>query len=65
MENWFEAYYTFEEYDVVIIIDDPNDEAVMSLMLKVRVSWKCENQNIECICCRGSNEDYQRTCITN
>jgi uncharacterized protein with GYD domain len=35
MENWFEAYYTFEEYDVVIIIDDPNDEAVMSLMLKV------------------------------
>jgi uncharacterized protein with GYD domain len=29
------GYYTFGEYDVVIIIDAPNDEAVMSLMLKV------------------------------
>lgn len=29
------GYYTFGEYDVVIIIDSPNDETVMSLMLKV------------------------------
>ena len=29
------GYYTFGEYDVVIIIDAPNDEIVMSLMLKV------------------------------
>jgi uncharacterized protein with GYD domain len=32
----FEAVdYTFGEYDVVIIIDVPNDEVAMSLMLKV------------------------------
>ena len=29
------GYYTFGEYDVVIILEAPNDEAVMSLMLKV------------------------------
>lgn len=29
------GYYTFGEYDVVLIIEAPNDEAVMSLMLKV------------------------------
>jgi uncharacterized protein with GYD domain len=29
------GYYTFGEYDVVIIIEAPNDEAVMTLMLKV------------------------------
>ena len=29
------GYYTFGEYDVVIIMEAPNDEAVMSLMLKV------------------------------
>jgi len=29
------GYYTFGEYDVVIIIEAPNDEAVMYLMLKV------------------------------
>jgi uncharacterized protein with GYD domain len=29
------GYYTFGEYDVVIIIDVPNDEKVMSLMLKI------------------------------
>ena len=29
------GYYTFGEYDVVIIIEAPNDETVMSLMLKV------------------------------
>ena len=29
------GYYTFGEYDVIIIIEAPNDEAVMSLMLKV------------------------------
>jgi uncharacterized protein with GYD domain len=29
------GYYTFGEYDVVIIIEAPNDQAVMSLMLKV------------------------------
>jgi uncharacterized protein with GYD domain len=29
------GYYTFGEYDVVIVIEAPNDETVMSLMLKV------------------------------
>ena len=29
------GYYTFGEYDVVIIMEAPNDESVMSLMLKV------------------------------
>ena len=29
------GYITFEEYDYVIIIEAPNDEAVMSLVLKV------------------------------
>ena len=28
------GYYTFGEYDVIIIIEAPNDETVMSLMLK-------------------------------
>jgi uncharacterized protein with GYD domain len=29
------GYYTFGEYDVVIVMEAPSDEAVMSLMLKV------------------------------
>lgn len=29
------GYYTFGEYDVVIIIEAPNDETVMSLVLRV------------------------------
>lgn len=29
------GYYTFGEYDVVIIMEAPNDDAAMSLMLKV------------------------------
>jgi uncharacterized protein with GYD domain len=29
------GYYTFGEYDVIIVMEAPNDEAVMSLMLKV------------------------------
>jgi len=29
------CYYTFGEYDVIIIMEAPNDETVMSLMLKV------------------------------
>ena len=29
------GYYTFGEYDVIIIIEAPNDETVMSKMLKV------------------------------
>jgi uncharacterized protein with GYD domain len=29
------GYYTFGEYDMVIIIDAPNDGTVMSLLLKV------------------------------
>jgi uncharacterized protein with GYD domain len=29
------GYYTFGEYDVIIIIEAPNDDVVMSLMLKV------------------------------
>jgi uncharacterized protein with GYD domain len=29
------GYYTFGEYDVVIVMEASNDEAIMSLMLKV------------------------------
>ena len=29
------GYYTFGEYDMVIIIEAPNDETVMSLLFKV------------------------------
>jgi uncharacterized protein with GYD domain len=29
------GYYTMGEYDVVVVIEAPNDETVMSLMLKV------------------------------
>ena len=29
------AYYTMGEYDMVLVIEAPNDETVMSLMLKV------------------------------
>lgn len=29
------GYYTFGKYDVVLIIEAPSDEVVMSLMLKV------------------------------
>ena len=29
------GYYTFGEYDVIIIVEAPNDEVVMYLMLKV------------------------------
>jgi len=29
------GYYTFGEYDVIIIIEAPDDKTVMSLMLKV------------------------------
>ena len=29
------GYYTFGEYDVVVVIEAPNDEVVMSMMLKV------------------------------
>jgi uncharacterized protein with GYD domain len=29
------AYYTLGEYDVVLIIEAPNDDTVLSLMLKV------------------------------
>jgi uncharacterized protein with GYD domain len=29
------GYYTFGEFDVIIIIEAPNDETVMSLMLKI------------------------------
>ena len=44
------GYYTFGEYDVVIVMEAPNDEAVMSLMLSW-ISWKCENQDPEGIYC--------------
>ena len=33
--NVIGGYYTFGEYDVIIIIEAPTDETVMSLMLKV------------------------------
>lgn len=34
-EKLIGAYYTLGEYDVVLIIEAPNDETVMSLMIKV------------------------------
>jgi len=43
------GYYTFGEYDVVIIVDVPNDEVAIS-DAQSWVSWKCENQNLESIC---------------
>ena len=41
------SYYTFEEYGVVIIIEAPNDEAVMSLMLKVGSAGNVRSKSLK------------------
>ena len=40
-------YYTFGEYDVVIIIEAPNDETVMSLMLKVGLAGNVRTKTLK------------------
>src|SRR5689334_1096859 len=40
------GYYTFGEYDVVIIVDVPNDEVAMSLMLKVGSAGNVRNKTL-------------------
>ena len=47
------GYYTFGEYDVVIIIEAPNDEIVMSLMLKV---WSAGNVKTKTLRAFGAEE---------
>ena len=41
------GYYTFGKYDVVIIIEAPTDEIVMSLMLKVGSSGNVKSQTLK------------------
>ena len=41
------GYYTFGEYDVVIIIEAPNDETVMSLMLKVGLAGNVRSKTLK------------------
>lgn len=41
------AYYTFGKYDVVIIIEAPSDEVVMSLMLKVGSSGNVKSETLK------------------
>jgi uncharacterized protein with GYD domain len=41
------GYYTFGEYDVVIIIEAPNDEVVMSLMLKVGAAGNVRTKTLK------------------
>ena len=41
------GYYTLGEYDVVIIIEAPNDETVMSLMLKVRTAGNVRTKTLK------------------
>ena len=40
-------YDTFGEYDVVIIIEAPNDETVMSLMLKVGLAGNVRSKTLK------------------
>jgi len=41
------GYYTFGKYDVVLIIEAPSDEVVMSLMLKVGSSGNVKSQTLK------------------
>jgi uncharacterized protein with GYD domain len=43
------GYYTFGEYDVVIVMEAPNDEAVMSLMLKVGSAGNVRTKTLKAI----------------
>jgi len=42
------SYYTFGEYDVVVDIEAPNDETVMSLMLKVGSAGNVRTKSLKC-----------------
>ena len=54
----------FGEYDVVIIMDAPNDEAVMSLMLKVGSYGNVRTKTLKAFTAEKRNEDYQGSFIT-
>ncbi|HYA82235.1 MAG TPA: GYD domain-containing protein [Candidatus Bathyarchaeia archaeon] len=41
------GYYTFGEYYEVIIIEAPNDEAVMSLMLKIGAAGNVRTKTLK------------------
>lgn len=41
------CYYTFGEYDQVIIIEAPNDETVMSLMLQVGIIGNAKTKTLK------------------
>jgi len=41
------GYYTFGKYDVVLIIEAPSDEVVMSLMLKVGSAGNVKSQTLK------------------
>ena len=41
------GYYTFGKYDVVLTIEAPSDEVVMSLMLKVGSAGNVKSQTLK------------------
>ena len=41
------GYYTFGKYDVVLIIEAPSDEVVMSLMLKVGSAGNVKSRTLK------------------
>jgi uncharacterized protein with GYD domain len=41
------SYFTMGEYDMVVVIEAPNDEAVMSLMLKVGSLGNARTQTLK------------------
>jgi uncharacterized protein with GYD domain len=45
------AYYTMGEYDMVLVIEAPNDETVMSLMLKVGSLGNARTKTLKSIYC--------------
>jgi uncharacterized protein with GYD domain len=45
------AYYTMGEYDMVLVIEAPSDETVMSLMLKVGSLGNARTPDLESIYC--------------
>jgi uncharacterized protein with GYD domain len=48
------GYYTFGEYDVVIIIEAPNDETVISLMLKVGSAGNVRTKTLKAFAAEGA-----------
>jgi uncharacterized protein with GYD domain len=64
VENWLEANYTFVEYDVVIIIEAPKDEAVMSLMLKVGSAGNVRTKTLKAFAAEEARK-IMRSFLTN